>query len=85
MGYTKDNCPKCCVNFNGDPIPEDIQHHYAGKFWRREIGIDGGRIGIYDGIVAFCCPDCKEVFPRSDSTWALEMFDKYKKYLKENN
>jgi hypothetical protein len=76
-----DNCPKCKVSWIGEKIPDDIVHHYSGDgYWRREIGIDGGRMGIYDGIVAIQCPDCKEEFPRNTSSWALEMFDKYINY-----
>lgn len=74
-----DNCPSCNVSWIGDLITEDIAHHYCGKHWRREIGIDGGYMGIYDGIVAYMCPDCKEAFPRGSSGWALEMFEKYQK------
>jgi len=73
-----DNCPKCNSNWIGGKIPEDIAEHYAGTHWKREIGIDGGRMGLYDGVVAVQCPDCKEVMPRNDSNWAKEMFDEYR-------
>lgn len=33
------------------------------------IGIDGGYMGIYDGIVAFRCPDCGHECPRNKSEW----------------
>jgi hypothetical protein len=72
-----DNCPKCKVSWIGEPIPEDIAHHYSGTHWRREIGIDGGMLGIYDGIVALKCPDCKNLFPQNDSEWAKSMFYEY--------
>ena len=75
MSY--DSCPNCDVSFIGDPIPKDIVEHYAGTHWRREIGIDGGRLGIYDGIVAYKCPDCDYYFPRDNSSWGLEMFNKF--------
>ena len=78
MGSEIDNCPKCGVSFIGDPIPEDIVEFYAGTHWRREIGIDGGYMGIYDGIVAFKCPDCGHEFPRSRDSWGLSIFKKYK-------
>ena len=71
------NCPKCNANWIGGLIPDDIKEHYVGTHWKREIGIDGGVLGIYDGVVAIMCPDCKEVMPRNDSAWAKEMFDKY--------
>lgn len=72
-------CPKCEVSLLGEPIPEDKRKQYSGTHWKREIGIDGGYLGIYDGIVAYQCPDCKETWPRGLSTWAIEMFDKYQK------
>lgn len=72
-----DNCPHCNESFIGEPIPEDRVKYYPGTHWRKEIGIDGGMLGIYDGIVAYMCPACEEFFPRGDSNWALEMFDKF--------
>lgn len=72
-------CPGCGTSWVGEEIPENIRHLYGDTHWGREIGIDGGYMGIYDGIVAIMCPDCKKVFPRNVSGWALEMFEKYKK------
>ena len=77
------NCPKCNASWIGGKIPDDIAHHYDGTHWRREIGIDGGYMGIYDGIVAYRCPDCGEEFPRSSTPWALEMFEKYKEAVRK--
>lgn len=74
-----DNCPKCNTSFIGDPIPEDIVENYVGTHWRREIGIDGGYMGIYDGLVAIRCPDCGEEFPVTDHPVHKELFKKYKK------
>lgn len=79
MASQHDNCPNCGVSFLGGPIPKESLEFYGGAtHWRREIGIDGGYMGIYDGIVAWQCPDCKHEFPRGDSSWALELFAKYK-------
>jgi predicted RNA-binding Zn-ribbon protein involved in translation (DUF1610 family) len=72
------NCPKCGVSWLGDPIPKEHEHSYSGTHYLRYIGIDGGYMGIYDGIVAIRCPDCGEDFPRANTGWALEMFSKYK-------
>ena len=78
-----DNCQKCNVSFKGEKIPDDMAKNYAGDgYWRRDIGIDGGYLGIYDGIVALQCPDCGHEFPRDESKWALEMFSKYIKVTK---
>lgn len=73
-----DNCPKCAASWIDGKIPDDIVESYSGTHWRREIGIDGGYIGIYDGIVAIKCPDCAEVMPASDHPVHLELFKKYK-------
>ena len=97
--YVKDNCPNCNISFIGDKIPDDINQPYTSfdgeicypygppedVYWRKEIGIDGGYIGIYDGIVAFQCPECKHEFPRAETSWSLEMFNKYMKWKVENN
>jgi len=74
------NCPKCNTNWIGDPIPEDIAHHYSGTHWKREIGIDGSYMCIYDGLVAIKCPDCGEEFPVSNHPVYLELFEEYKEY-----
>lgn len=79
-----DNCPKCNASWIGSKIPDDIAHHYYGTHWKREIGIDGKFLGIYDGLVALRCPDCGEEFPVGGSMWALKMFEKYKKLTKGN-
>ncbi len=77
------NCPKCNSNWIGGKIPDDMKEFYTpATHWKREIGIDGGYMGIYDGIVAYRCPDCGEEVPRSDSAWALELFNKYKEAKK---
>lgn len=47
--------------------------------WGRQLGVDGGFLGIYDGIVAEQCPDCGVYQPRNDSPWALDLFNKYMK------
>lgn len=79
-----DNCPNCNISFIGEKIPENIAEYYARTHWRKEIGIDGGYIGIYDGIVAYMCPECKWEFPVSNSKWAIEMFEKYQKISNES-
>lgn len=77
-----DYCPHCGSCWLGEPIPAEIQEHYHGTHWRREIGIDGGQLGIYDGVVAYACPDCLECVPRNDSQWAQEMFAKFERATK---
>lgn len=79
-----DNCPKCKSNWIGEEIPYSMRLFYGGTHWRREIGIDGGYMGIYDGIVAIRCPDCGEEFPRDNSKLAKKMFKEYKEKTKDN-
>jgi hypothetical protein len=79
MQYLYDNCPNCNVSFIGDEIPKDMQHHYTPPYyWRKEISIDGGFLGIYAGIIAYECHECKHIFPRSQEPWAIELYNKYK-------
>jgi hypothetical protein len=80
------NCPNCNSNWIGGEIPDDLKHHYSPPYvWKREIGIDGGYLGIYDGIVALKCPDCGEYSPVSPSKFHLHIFWKFLDFLKEVN
>jgi hypothetical protein len=78
-----DNCPKCKSSWIGEEIHQDLVKWYGATHWRREIGIDGDLIGIYDGVVAIKCPDCDSEFPRSNSKWAIDLFNKYKNLTSE--
>jgi hypothetical protein len=75
------SCPKCNISWIGEPIPKDPHDLRTGGHYGREISIDGGYMGIYDGIVALRCPDCGHECPRNSSPWALELFEKYQKVL----
>jgi hypothetical protein len=79
-----ENCPKCNSSWIGEPIPQEYLENYSGTHWKREIGIDGGYMGIYDGLVALLCPDCGEYSPVSDHRIHLEMFNKFMNYNKAN-
>jgi len=70
-------CPKCRASFVGEKIPADIADQYSGTHFMRCIGIDGGRLGVYDGIVAWMCPECHHEFPRNKHKWGMKMFEKY--------
>lgn len=76
-----DNCPKCNSSWLGEPIPVEYQGVGGRTHYGREIGIDGGYIGVYDGVVAIKCPDCGAEFPRSNHPIALELFEKYNKVM----
>jgi len=70
-------CPKCGADWDGQEIPEDSREFYSGTKFGRQIGVDGGELGIYDGIVAWKCPDCSDYVPRGSDGWAMEMFEKF--------
>jgi|GEM_PF-3104491 hypothetical protein len=72
------NCPVCKVSWIGEEIPLDIREHYSPPYhWYRQIGIDGGLLGIYDGVVAYQCPDCKAYVPVSESSSAKNLFSEF--------
>ncbi len=75
------NCQHCIVSLLGEPIPQkylDKGHYPEGSnHYKREIGIDGGYMGIYDGTIAYQCPDCKKTWPRDNSKWALDLYAKF--------
>jgi len=74
-------CPKCNVNLNGEDIYQHFFDKYKNeeealkaaemygwskenpKCFRREIGIEVR--GVYDGVIAWKCPDCGHVWPRA--------------------
>jgi len=72
-----DNCPNCGVSWLGEPIDREKFPHAYGTHWRREIGIDGGFIGVYDGTVALRCPDCGHECPINNSEWTKDLFKAY--------
>lgn len=54
------NCPHCKVSLLGTPIPEEYLEHYAGRYYKREIGVEYPE--VYDGVHHFQCPDCHGVW-----------------------
>lgn len=52
------SCPVCHSSWDGDEIPANVRHMYAGTnlhFSRlRGIEVRGG----YDGVSIWICPDC---------------------------
>ena len=84
MASNFDNCPKCESSFIGEPIPAKDVDFFGGKtHFRREIGIDGGMMGIYDGIVAYKCPDCGYLFPIDSSSGGKVLFNSYINLIKK--
>jgi len=54
-------CPHCNANLRGEPIPENIAHHYSGTHWGRRIGIYDFEL---DRVVKWECPDCHGTWER---------------------
>lgn len=54
-------CPLCSSNLLGDPIPEDQKEHFAGNYFKREIGLEYPE--KYDGVWSWKCPDCEGTWP----------------------
>jgi len=69
MKNTHGYCPHCGANWDDEQIGDVV--------YGRQIGIDGGRVGLYDGIVAWMCPDCEKYSPVNESPFSLEIFYKF--------
>lgn len=79
----KTNCPHCDENLIHSKIPDDRKHLYSSEYFYNTIGIDGSHIGVYDGIVAWRCPDCGHEWARGNDDFWVCVFEKYRK-LKED-
>jgi rubrerythrin len=60
-----ENCPKCGVSLEGEPIPERYLSMYGGKTrFSRAIGLyDRDR----DRTTHWQCPDCKHTWDRFET------------------
>lgn len=58
------SCPKCNADFRGKEIPMEHRSFYPDGLthYSRIIGVEYPE--IYDGIIAWRCPDCRSMFPR---------------------
>ena len=63
-----DTCPINHCDLRGEPIKQEyIDAGYYGEgvtHYSRMVGVDGGYLGIYDGVIAWHCPDCGAYWPR---------------------
>lgn len=58
---SKESCPLCGADLQGEPIPEESQHLFGATHFSRKIGVyDINR----DRTVAYHCPDCKGEWSR---------------------
>nr|WP_251025717.1 hypothetical protein [Bacillus sp. ISL-47] len=59
---SKEYCPYCNTNLQGEPIPEENQPHYGGAtHFDRKIGISSMEM---DRVIKWQCPDCKGKWER---------------------
>ena len=65
MNKDEYECPNGC-DLRGGKLPEkDLGYYGEGTtHYSRMIGIDGGYPGIYDGVIAWTCPECYVIWNR---------------------
>lgn len=62
MNDSKEYCPYCGADLQGDPIPKEQQQHYGGAtHFTRKIGISSMEL---DRVIKWQCPDCKGEWER---------------------
>ena len=58
---SKENCPHCGVDLQGNPIPKKDQHLFGATHFSRKIGVyDRDK----DRTVEYQCPDCGKRWKR---------------------
>ncbi|EPR27524.1 hypothetical protein QWV57_08595 [Geobacillus zalihae] len=64
MENSKEFCPYCGANLQGDPIPKELQKHYGNAtHFSRKIGISSLE---KDRVIKWQCPDCKQEWEREE-------------------
>ena len=61
MKDSRELCPSCGVQFQGDPIPEKDQESFGATHFSRKIGVYSRE---RDRTVAWRCPDCGHEWSR---------------------
>jgi transposase-like protein len=56
VNNSKENCPHCSADLQGEPIPKKQQGSYNSTHFTRKIGISDIE---KDRIVKWKCPDCQ--------------------------
>lgn len=56
---SKEFCPHCNVDLQGEPIPKESQHRYGSTHFSRKIGFIK-----YDRVIKWRCPDCDKEWQR---------------------
>lgn len=57
MNDSKEFCPHCNANLQGEPIPKESQKSYNSTHFTRKIGITSVEA---DRILKWQCPDCNK-------------------------
>ncbi|OUA54592.1 hypothetical protein [Bacillus thuringiensis] len=57
MGNSKEFCPYCNADLQGEPIPKQSQKAYGATHFTRKIGITSIEA---DRILEWKCPDCNK-------------------------
>lgn len=72
--FSMDTCPYCHKDLTGEPIPKeylDMGYYAPGStHYSRLIGIEEPE--IYDGIIAWKCPECRAIWPRKGFEWGFD-------------
>lgn len=63
MNNSKEYCPYCNADLQGEPIPKDSQSFYKATHFTRKIGITSIEV---DSIRKWKCPDCNKEWDRKN-------------------
>lgn len=61
MEDSKEFCPNCKTDLQGNPIQEKLQSSYGATHFSRKIGITSIEL---DRIIKWKCPDCGHEWKR---------------------
>ncbi|MEK3977893.1 hypothetical protein MKY37_02245 [Psychrobacillus sp. FSL K6-2836] len=62
LNDSKEYCPYCGADLQGDPIPLEMKHHYGNAtHFSRKIGISSME---KDRVIRWQCPDCGKEWER---------------------
>jgi len=62
---SKEQCPECDQELQGDPIPVKQQHMFGASHYSLKIGIYDHRL---DRTIAWRCPFCSVEWARTEAT-----------------
>lgn len=59
-----ESCPHCGADLRGEEIPTEFRRDYRMTHYMRTIGVEV--LGVYDGVLFWACPDCRQGWHRWD-------------------